>query len=82
MAVVQFRLKRATIVLFPEDGRKSAQNLPIGSILVADPIYFTERLVDVTWGDKKGTMFAVDLQSRSELVTEGKAKAASASGWR
>jgi hypothetical protein len=68
VALGQFRLNRATIALFPQDGRIAAQTIPMGTVLTVDPIHFDKEFTDVMWGDRKATMFTVDLRLRSESV--------------
>ena len=80
MALGQFRLNRATIALFPQDGRKAAQTIPVGAVLTVDSNHFEKELIDVKWGDQKATMFTVDLRLRSQPLKGNKAKAASGAG--
>jgi hypothetical protein len=66
-----YRMKHPTIALFYEDGRHIAHTVPAGALITVDSAAFNgNRLVDVTWNDKKVMMFAQDVRSRAERVAE------------
>jgi hypothetical protein len=55
----QYRIKHPTIALFHEDGRHIARTVPAGALITVDSAAFDgNRLVDVTWDEKKVMMFA------------------------
>lgn len=65
-----YKLKTATLgILSPEDGQRISMTVPVGAtVIVVDGNVNGNRFVDVTWGDKALTMFAVDLRERGKLV--------------
>lgn len=68
MSPLIFRLRSATIALFPEDDRQVARTLPTGSVIEAKTIE-GNKLVEVVWEEKTVLMFAQDIRARGERVT-------------
>jgi hypothetical protein len=62
----RYRITNPTIALFEEEGRHVARTVPAGAIINIDSSAFDgNRLVDVTWDEKKVMMFTQDLRSRA-----------------
>jgi hypothetical protein len=67
----RYRITNPTIALFNEDGHHVAHTVPAGAFIHIDSAPFDgNRLVDVTWDDKKVMMFTQDLRSRSMAAPE------------
>ena len=70
-SIGRYRIKHPTIALFHEDGRHIAHTVPAGAFITVDSAAFNgNRLVDVTWDNKKVLMFARDVRSRAERVDQ------------
>ncbi len=66
MPLGQYRITNPTIALFEEEGRHVARTVPAGALITVDSAAFDgNKLVDVTWNDKKVMMFTQDLRSRA-----------------
>jgi hypothetical protein len=66
MPLGRYRITSPTIAVIIEDGRHVAHMVPSGAIISVDGVSFDkDRLVDVTWDNKKAMMFTQDLRSRS-----------------
>jgi hypothetical protein len=66
MPLGRYRITSPTIALFHEDGRHVAHTVPTGAFIHVDSAAFDgEKLVDVTWDDRKVMMFTQDLRSRA-----------------
>jgi hypothetical protein len=69
MAIGRYRITHPTIAVLLEDERHVTHMVPSGTIITVDNEGFDgDRLIDVTWDDKKVLMFAQDLRSRTEAV--------------
>jgi len=66
MPIGRYRMTDATMALFLEGDRHIARTIPANTIITVDSEAFDgNRLVDVTWNEKKVMMFAQDLRSRA-----------------
>jgi hypothetical protein len=66
MPLGRYRVTNPTIALFQEDGRHVARTVPAGAIINVDSAAFDgDKLLDVTWEDKKVMMFTQDLRTRA-----------------
>jgi len=66
MPIGRYRITQKTMALFLEGARHIARTVPANTIITVDGEAFDrDRLVDVTWNDKKVMMFAQDLRSRA-----------------
>ena len=63
----KFRLKTATIALFPEDGRHVARVVPLGAVIDVRSLEGS-KLIEVFWDGKNILMFAADVRARGEKV--------------
>ena len=63
----KFRLKTATIALFPEDGRHVARVVPLGAVIDVGSLE-GKKLIEVFWDGKNILMFADDVRARGERV--------------
>jgi hypothetical protein len=71
MPIVRYRITNPTIALFHEDGRHVARTVPSGAFIhVETEAIDGNRLVDVSWENKKVMMFTQDLRSRSIADSE------------
>jgi hypothetical protein len=71
MPAGKFRITVPTLVLVPEGDLSVARTIPKGAIIRADSDAFQGRkLVEATWGEKTIMVFAQDLRSRTEPITE------------
>lgn len=66
MPLGRYRITHPTIALFEEEGRHVARTVPAGVIVTIDSSVFDgNKLMDVTWDNKKVMMFTQDLRSRA-----------------
>ena len=67
----QYRINKATMVLFFEDGRHVAHTIPAGSVItIVDPATFNgDKLVSVIWAEKEAMMFTQDIRTRGEELS-------------
>jgi hypothetical protein len=65
----KIRINQPTIALFFEEGRHIAHTIPAGSIISAETVE-GESLIEVQWEEKTVMMFARDVRSRGEEVTD------------
>jgi hypothetical protein len=66
MPLGRYRITNPKIALFEEGGRHVARIVPVDAIVSVDSAAFDgNKLVDVTWNDKKVMMFTQDLRSRA-----------------
>ena len=66
MPLGRYRITNPTIALFEEDGHYVARTVPSGAIIRVDSAAFDgDKLLDVTWENKKVMMFTQDLRSRA-----------------
>jgi len=71
MPIGRYRITDATMALFLEGDRHIARTIPADTIITVDSEALDgDRLVDVTWNDKKVMMFAQDLRSRAVSAPE------------
>ena len=68
-SIGRYRLKSPTMALFLEEDRHVARTIPAGAFISIDHVD-GDRLVEVTWDDKKVLMFAQDVRSRGEKIGE------------
>ena len=62
-------LNSPTLALFMEDSRHVARTVPAGAIITVDRVE-GEKLVEVTWNDKKVLMFAQDIRARGGKLNQ------------
>ena len=67
----RFRLKEQILVTELQGGDRVAHYIPRGELVVVagGPRTDDIRLVDLFWGDRTVTVFAVDLEARGEEVS-------------
>ena len=71
MPAGKFRITAPTVVLVPEGDLNVACTIPKGAIITADSDAFHgSKLVEVIWIEKTIMVFAQDLRSRTEPITE------------
>ena len=63
----RFRLKTATIALFPEDGRHVARVVPEGAVIHVQSVE-GNKLTEVVWQGQTVLMFAQDVRTRGERL--------------
>ncbi|HSP68101.1 MAG TPA: hypothetical protein VLN48_10260 [Bryobacteraceae bacterium] len=69
MPLQRYRITKATIALFEEDGRHVTSMVPEGATIVIDSETFDgDKLVHVLWAEKRVMMFTQDLRRRGELL--------------
>ncbi|MFZ0595042.1 MAG: hypothetical protein WAM39_31565 [Bryobacteraceae bacterium] len=72
MPIGRYRITNPIVALFHEGGRHIAHTIPTGAFITVDSAAFEgNKLVDVTWDNKKVMMFTDDLRSRLKLSLEG-----------
>jgi hypothetical protein len=71
LPIGRYRITHPTIALFLEDGSHVARTVPSGTIVTVDSDAFDgDKLVNVTWDQKKVMMFTQDLRSRARPAPE------------
>jgi hypothetical protein len=64
-----YRINRATIALFEENGRHVSRTVPGGAVIEINSAALDgDKLVDVIWDGKRVMMFTQDLRTRGTLV--------------
>ena len=67
----RYELRKATVVLHTQDGRRVALQIPAGSeIKVVSGPKGGDGLVDILWNGKVATMFQVDIEERGNEIPE------------